>query len=241
MGRNWIAAAAIASILSGSLLVSSSAMAGGSLKDDYRPPVMNWTGFYIGGHAGLGVGQTSGNTDLGGLFSVQTDYDMNGALWGAHAGYNYQMGQTVLGIEGTWSGLDLKGSDTCVVLLNCARKADWLATLVGRVGFAFDRTMLYGLAGVAWSNVETNVRDNIVGLLRLEGDATHVGWVVGAGLEYALSPNISARIEYNHVDLGSKTHDLDVSIGGTPLGVTIPTKVDLTIDTIKLGVTMKIN
>lgn len=241
MGKSWVSAVLMSSILSGSLLVSSSAIAGGSLKDDHRPQVLNWTGFYFGGHAGLAVGQTSGETDLGGLFTINTDQAMNGALGGAHVGYNFQMGNTVLGIEGTWSALDLKGSETCVVVLNCGRKADWLATLVGRVGFTFDRTLLYGLAGVAWSNVETDVRDNIVGILRLDGDATHVGWVIGAGLEYALSPSITARIEYNHVDLGSETHDLDVSIGGTSLGVTLPTKVDLTMDTIKVGVSVKIN
>lgn len=241
MGKSWVSAILMSSILSGSLLVSSSAIAGGSLKDDYRPQVMNWTGFYLGGHAGLAVGQTSDRVDLGGLFTVSTDYDMSGALGGAHLGYNFQMGHTVLGIEGTWSALDLEGSETCVVVLDCARKADWLATLVGRVGFVFDRALLYGLAGVAWSNVETNVRDNIVGILRLDGDATHVGWVVGAGLEYALSPRITTRIEYNHVDLGSKTHDLDLSIGGTSLGATLPTKADLTMDTIKVGVTVKVN
>ena len=239
MQKSWIAAPAMASIFCASLLLSSGAIAGGSLKDEYRPQIMNWTGFYLGGHAGLATGQTSGEVGLGGP-SISTDYDMNGALWGAHAGYNYQMGHTVLGIEGTWAGLDVKGSETCVVILNCARKADWLATLVGRVGFVFDRSMIYGLAGVAWSNVETNVKDNFVGVFRLNGDATHVGWVVGAGLEYALAPNISARVEYNHVDLGSKTHDLDVSFGGTSLGA-LPSKVDVTIDTIKIGVSLKIN
>ncbi len=214
-------------------------MAGGSLKDDYSPPRYNWTGLYLGGHVGLATGQTSGEVAFGGS-GINTDYDMNGALWGAHVGYNYQMGQTVLGIEGSWSGLDVSGSETCVLFLNCSRKSDWLAMLVGRVGFAMDRAMIYGLAGVAWSNVETNVRDGFGIGVRLNGDATHVGWVVGAGLEYALSPRVMARIEYNHVDLGSKTHDLDASIGGMPLG-TLPSKVEATIDTIKIGVSMKIH
>lgn len=241
MKKAWRAAAAIASVLSVSVLGSSGVLAGGSLKDGPRPPAFTWTGFYIGGHAGLATGQTAGEVDLGGLFAINTDYDMSGALWGGHVGYNYQMGHTVLGIEGTWSALDLNGSETCVLVLKCARSADWLATLVGRVGYAMDRAMVYGLAGIAWGDVETNVTDNIVGLAQFSGGETHLGWVVGVGIEYAIAPTVLVRIEYNHADLGSETHDLDLSLGGTPVGVSVPSKVDLTVDTIKIGVSLKLN
>jgi outer membrane immunogenic protein len=240
MAKSWLAAVAAAAFLSiGGLGVSEATAGGGSLKDGYRSPAFSWTGFYIGGHAGLATGQTAGEVDLGGLLTINTDYDMSGGLWGGHIGYNHQAGHTVLGIEGTWSALDLNGSTTCVVVFNCTRSTNWLATLVGRIGIAMDRAMVYGLAGVAWGDVETSVRDNIVGIIRLDGGATHVGWVAGLGFEYAITPNILARIEYNHVDLGSKTHDLDLSLAGVPIGLTLPSKVDLTVDTIKVGVSWK--
>jgi len=241
MTKAWLATVAMASMLGVSTLGFSDVSAGGSLKDDHRPPAFSWTGFYIGGTAGLATGQTAGDSDLGGFIAISTDYDMSGALWGGHVGYNHQMGQTVLGVEGTWSALDLNGSETCVIILKCGRSVDWLATLVGRVGIAMDRAMVYGLVGVAWGDVETDVADNIVGLLRLSGGETHVGWVAGVGVEYAITPSILARVEYNHVDLGSKTHDLDVSVGGTPVGLSVPSKVDLTIDTFKIGVSWKVN
>lgn len=239
MSKSWLAAAATAAFLCFTVLTISDASAGGSLKDDYRPPAFSWNGFYIGGHAGLATGQTDGETDLGGLFTLNTDYDMNGALWGGHIGYNYQTGHTVLGIEGTWSALNLDGSTTCVVVLNCARSTDWLATIVGRIGIAMDRGLVYGLAGVAWGDVQTTATDNIVGLVRFNGGATHVGWVAGLGFEYAITPNILARIEYNHVDLGSEVHDLDLSVAGTATGLSVPSKVDLTVDAIKVGVSWK--
>lgn len=241
MAKSWLAAVATATMLGVCGLCTSSASAGGSLKDGYQEPAFSWTGFYVGSHGGLATGQTSGQTDIGGLFVINTDYDMNGGLWGGHIGYNKQMGQTVLGIEGSLSAVDLNGSTACVLILNCARSVDWLAMVVGRIGIAMDRSMVYGLAGVAWADVETNVTDNIVGLVRLNGGETHVGWVVGLGFEYAITPSILTRIEYNHIDLGSETHDLALSIGGVPAGVTLPSKVDLTIDTIKVGMSWKFN
>ena len=203
-----------------------------------------WTGLYIGGHGGLATGHTSGRTDLSPLpFTVEADYDMNGGMWGGHIGYNYQVGHTVVGMEGTWSNLDMHGNTSCTAIvfpLNCSRSTDWLATVVGRVGLAMDRAMVYGLGGVAWGKVETEAEGAILGLLNAEGSATHVGWVAGIGVEYAVTPNILARVEYNHIDLGSERTNLDVSFGAVPLA-TLPSKVDLSADTIKVGVSWKFN
>lgn len=220
---------------------TAASFAGGSIKDDPVPYGFKWTGFYIGGQAGLATGDTSGRTEIPGFgLTIANDYDMSGALFGGYLGYNHQMGNTVLGIEGTYSGADINGSTGCVLVLNCKRNVDAIATLTGRVGYALDRSMVYGLAGVAWADVETEAVDNIVGLLRLNGGETHTGWVAGIGIEHAISPKIIARVEYNHVNLGSETHDLGVAINGTPIpGLSIPTKVDLQIDTLKVGVAIK--
>jgi outer membrane immunogenic protein len=181
--------------------------------------------------------------DIVGLpISISTDYDMSGSLYGGYIGYNYQMGRTVLGIEGTWSASDINGNTGCVVIFNCKRHVESVATLAGRLGYAMDRTMIYGLAGFAWADVETAVVGNIFGLLQFTGGQTHTGWVVGMGIEHAVASNIVARIEYNHISLGGETHNLAASFSGIALpGVTIPTKVDLDIDTIKVGVGLKFN
>lgn len=233
----------VATVLTAVGLTALSAYAGGSLKDEPVPYGFKWTGIYVGGQAGLATGNTSGTTDLpipGFPLTISTDYDLNGAVYGGYLGYNYQIGHTVLGIEGTYSGADINGDTACVLVFNCKRHIDSIATLAGRVGYALDRTMVYGLAGVAWADVETEVVDNIVGLVKLNGSETHTGWVAGVGIEHAISNNVIARVEYNHLNFGSETHDLGISINGTPIpGITVPTKVDLQIDTVKIGVAVK--
>ena len=196
-----------------------------------------WTGFYVGAHGGVATGETSGSTDFG-LFSVDSDYDMSGGIYGGHIGYNHQRGQVVLGVEATWSALDMQGDTSCGFLATCRRSTDWLATVVGRLGYAMDRAMVYGLAGVAWGEVETN--SDAFGL-QFSGSETHVGWVAGVGLEYAITPKLLARVEYNHVDLGSERVDLDVSAGGGPPIGTVPSTIDLSADIIKVGVSWKLN
>lgn len=230
--------AAIGGMLAASALTLPASA--GSLKDDYAPPVYKWSGLYIGGHAGLATGDTTGDANVI-IFNVSTDYEVSGAIYGGYLGYNHQMGNLVVGIEGTLSGTSIKGDTTCLALLKCAREVDWMATLVGRLGYAMDRTMVYALAGVAWADVETKVTDNILGggLLSLNGSETHTGFVIGFGIEHALSHNILARIEYNHIDFGSETHNLGVNLLGIPIPVTVPTQVNLEVDTIKIGIAVK--
>ena len=199
-----------------------------SLKDT---PVsaFSWQGFYIGDHAGLATGSTTGDTGF-----TTTDFDINGSLYGLQAGYNFQHGSTVFGIEGSWSHSTVQGNTACVIFLDCKRDVNWVATVVGRVGMAMNRSLLYSMAGVAWADVNTNV--SFLGTTVLSASETHIGWVAGFGFEHAFTDRISTRIEYAHIDLGSETHNL-APVGGGP---TIPDKVDLKMDTIRLGVNIKL-
>lgn len=214
-----------------------------ALADGYRgglkdvPQVFSWTGFYVGGHAGLVTGETTGDVNLGLGFgaTVNTDYSLNGALYGGQIGYNWQTGSTVLGIEGSWSGANIHGSTACVVAFTCERDMNWVATVVGRVGFAMDRSLLYAMGGVAWADVDTNV--SVVGFPILNGSETHTGWVAGFGFEHAFTNRISTRIEYAHIDLGSQDTGLTAA-GGPPFVIT--DKVDVRMDTIRLGVNVKL-
>lgn len=211
----------------------------GSLKDDYHQPhpTFSWTGFYVGGHAGLVNGNTEGAVEDAGAFIAAltaTDYSLDGAAYGVHGGYNHQMGRVVVGIEGEFSWADVEGNSTCVVILNCERELDWSAAVVGRVGYAAGQTLFYAKGGVAWGDLQSNV--GIAGLTLAEGNETHVGWVVGMGIEHAVSHNFVVRIDYSHMDFGSETHDLAIA----PLpGLTIPSEVDATFDTIKIGASYK--
>lgn len=217
------------------------------------PPV--WTGVYVGLNAGLANGNTQGKIGSpdhgngpqsyeiqseqgGGIGGLNFDYEMNGALYGAQIGYLHQRGNLVLGVEASFSGSSIQGSDAgCLVFIagiDCRRDVNWLATVVGRAGWAYDRVLLYGLAGVAWADVDTSAK--ILNQPFLSGGDTHVGWTVGFGIEWALSNRVSARIEYTHIDLGSQTHNL--KFGETSFSV--PDRVELEIDTIRLGVNVKL-
>jgi outer membrane immunogenic protein len=128
----------------------------------------------------------------------------------------------------------LAGSTACVAVLTCKRDVNWLATLTGRAGYAMGRTLVYGMAGVAWADVETHV--SVVGIPLLSGSDTRTGWTAGFGFEHALSSHISTRIEYAHIDLGSANQGL--APAGGPVLVT--DSVNLKMDTIRLGVNIKL-
>jgi outer membrane immunogenic protein len=118
-----------------------------------------------------------------------------------------------------------------IIGVNCSRDVNWVATVVGRAGVAYDRILLYGLAGVAWADVETAASIINPAVISLTGGETHVGWTVGFGVEWALSNRVSARIEYAHIDLGNETHQLNGFV---------PVNVGLEMDTIRLGVNIKL-
>jgi outer membrane immunogenic protein len=216
-----------------------------SLKDETAaPPAAIWSGLYVGGHVGLATGNTTGSVPgIPPPFNAitNTDYDMNGAMWGGHVGYNFQFNRYVLGVEGTFDGTSLEGDTSCVIFLSCHREADWIGTIVARAGFlATPNTLIYGMGGIAWGKLNTDVK--IGGFNILSGDDVHTGWTAGVGIEQAFNDRISARIEYAHVDLGDETTGLHVAggLGGGFFGGSIPDRTDAEFDMIRLGVGYKL-
>ena len=118
--------------------------------------------------------------------------------------------------------------------MTCERDVDWLATVAARVGYAMDRSLFYAMAGVAWSEIATTV--SLSGCTCLEGSDTNQGWLVGFGMEYAITPRVVGRIEYVHVDLGSRTHTLEAPGGGFPE----PARVAGSLDALRLGASLKL-
>ncbi|BCJ90132.1 membrane protein [Terrihabitans soli] len=155
----------------------------------------DWTGFYVGAYGGYAFGES--NVDgLG-------ESDIEGALAGGTVGYNQQYGQFVLGIEadGGWSGAD-NDDDAATYDADIG----WLSTVRGRVGYSFDSFMIYGTGGAAIG--EVNIDDGVTD----ESD-TRLGWTAGAGVEAALTDNISVKGEYLYVDLG------DEELGGSDVDI----------------------
>jgi len=156
----------------------------------YMPPAFSWTGFYVGANAGYGWGNVNAN----GWANVG---DLDGFVGGGQVGYNYQMGQFVLGLEADLQGADLSSGNN-LGLLNV--KTDYFGTVRARVGVAFDRFMPYITGGWAYGNVKTSIPG-----IGFSSDRSHTGgYAVGGGLEYAVTNNIIAGVEYLYVDLGEK-------------------------------------
>jgi outer membrane immunogenic protein len=159
----------------------------------------NWTGFYLGANAGYGFGTS--NWDIGpGLETFNTS--PKGAMYGFTFGYNYQVGSVVWGIEGDYDWSVVNGSSTCFVgLAVCETRNRYLATIRGRLGYAFDRFLPYITGGAAYGDVEGNV--SVAGVTIGSQKVDRLGWTAGVGLEYAFLGNWTAKLEYLYVDLGT--------------------------------------
>lgn len=190
------------------------------------PAQYDWTGFYVGGHIGYGWSKNT-FSDPFVPFSI-SDTNANGIIGGGQAGFNYQVGQFVFGVEGDMSGSGIKGGPT-VLGATFNTNVDWTATATGRLGLAFDRWLVYAKGGAAWAHdrYSTNFYTFPASV---ELTNTRLGWTAGAGVEYAFAPQWSAKAEYNYMDFGSDT--VSFAAGRS-------TTVDQQIHAVKLGVNYK--
>jgi opacity protein-like surface antigen len=197
----------------------------------------DWTGFYLGAFGGAGFGQSKWgfpNFPAGLGAGTGTNSRIAGALAGANAGYNKQYGQWVLGVEGDIAATNAKGGAGCAtnglnalfpIGQNCNNDLKWMATGTAKVGYAWDRVMVYGKAGGAWTENKLDASCNfdpntfLVAFGNVNCVATggpnlfsqnlvatigQFGWTVGAGFELALTPSWSAKAEYNYMNFGSR-------------------------------------
>jgi outer membrane immunogenic protein len=189
------------------------------VKAPLAPPMFSWTGFYVGGTAGYGWGDTL-QLDPGGQSHTHA---WDGFVGGGTAGVNWQSGSWVLGIETDFSGSDIKASWStqpgwgCVTPNGCTNKVEWFGTTRGRVGYAFDRLLPYATIGVAYGRVHGQFG---AGCVAACNTSTETGLTYGGGVEWAFAPNWSAKIEYLRVDLGRTSFQSPG--GGDPLALGKP-------------------
>ena len=153
-------------------------------------PAYNWSGFYLGINGGGGWGHSNWDTS-------STRIDTSGGLVGGTAGYNWQIGSAVLGLEGDIDWANLKGTNTSTLCpLGCSTSDTWLSTVRGRAGYAFGGVLPYVTGGLAVGDIRA-ATPGFAG-----ASNTNAGWTAGAGIEFALPGNWSAKAEYLYVDLG---------------------------------------
>lgn len=180
----------------------------------YSPvPVATWVGGYVGVQGGLVQRDTSfvdGGFFTAGENTTRSDQRKTGGTVGGLLGYNWQQGGFVYGLEGDWNWIGAKTSQLATVDLTSSRSTsfdvNWLATLRGRTGLAFNSTLLYVTGGVAFGHVQNSVEaiSTITPgrIASFTQNQTKVGWTAGVGVEHMLSQHWTVRAEFRYVDLG---------------------------------------
>jgi opacity protein-like surface antigen len=196
----------------------------------YKAPVaqaVSWTGFHVGGFGGAILGSADWNFVGGGVSPHIAGYD-----WGGNLGYDYQTGRWVLGVEGDLEKTSTNGGTACAPLavnpatsvksspmfqMTCNAQANWLATATARVGYTWNRALVYVKGGGAWTDERFSATCNdLTGAFSCTNPAGtpstgftastgRGGWVIGYGAEFALTPDWSARAETNYISFGEST------------------------------------
>jgi opacity protein-like surface antigen len=234
---------ALAATLAGPVLAADMGM---PMKAPAYEPAFSWTGTYVGANVGGVWGTFNVNpattNNLTGLVSAPAGMDIknNSLIGGFQAGYDWQIGQWVIGFEQDYQFTGLKqtaafagavgpflAGDTMPV------KADYLAATRARLGMAWDRALFYAAGGL-----ETGEFDGSATYVARPGGSPamgfsdtsklHFGFNVGAGIDYAVTNNVFLGVEYRYVDLGKQTYNLGAFTPAAGGAQTVTNPVGLT-------------
>lgn len=181
-------------------------------------PIFTWTGLYVGVNAGYGWSESNRFNN----WAVGRGGDNGGFVGGAQAGYNYQMGSFVVGVETDIQYADFgkarsgEAFDPVSGLVYGVRgnSGDYFGTVRARVGFAFDRALVYATGGLAYGDVARSgsyyAYSPFTGAyFGSTGGNDSVGYAVGGGLEYAITDALTAKVEGLYVNLGNGKRFVD--------------------------------
>jgi outer membrane immunogenic protein len=195
------------------------------------PATPSWTGFYVGGNVGYGWSGATGNGitsifDPGGVGFVGYNavgglqfpsVSPSGAIGGVQAGYNLQIAHWVWGLvtDFQFSNMTANGSFNIPAIgifvpevHTSSARIDWLETVRGRVGYAWNNWQPYLSGGLAYGKVSGSMTEFVPSsgfFLSGTNNTTKVGWTIGGGVDYALSRYWTAGVDYLYFDVGSDT------------------------------------
>jgi outer membrane immunogenic protein len=224
--------------------------------------VYNWTGFYIGGNGGYAWGDSNVSTTVAsaGAYFVSTDVTQiasagqntlhpNGGTGGIQAGYNWQAGNIVYGVELDFDALGLSASRSITTeyisapgtsfTINQSVKTDWLFTARPRIGWASNNWLWYATGGVAVTDLKyDNTFTDTFAPAFEDGSIskTKAGWAVGGGVEYGLTQNWSVKAEYLYMDFGNvSSSGVVLNTGAVPPAV-LNHSADLKANIVRAGI-----
>ena len=222
----------------------------------YKAPVtvsdiVNWTGFYVGGNAGGTWADFSSRFDIAAsrataASTLPFNGDANTFIGGAQAGYNWQLGQWVIGVEGDADARSLRrrvtlGTGTLPAIFvpgdSFQDKAGWQASARLRVGYAWDRWLVYVTGGAAFTELKVSTDFIASGLFPasvVSRSRTLTGATVGGGVEYAISRNLSFGVEGRYTDYGGSNAALGTigvfntdPVGFNPVFAPVTSRVEM--------------
>ena len=215
-------------------------------KPYYKAPppvaVYDWTGVYIGGHVGYGWADPSIDPLNG---DTMTNHPVpNGVLGGGQIGIQWQSANWVYGLEADASYGDLDDTRTCTgipsgTVLSCRGAPKYFGTFDGRLGYAVDNWLWYAKGGLAWSHEDFTqlfTAGPVCTGTACTGSVDQWGWTVGGGLEYGITPNWSAKVEYDFLDF-DHSDSVTVSNGAT----TNTFSLTKTIQKVEIGLNYRFN
>lgn len=213
MSKQLIVGAVASVSLLGSVCAASAADLGpyrpAPAPETYVEParVFMWRGFYAGINGGYAWGSGDPVIVTQGVASGALDaIDPSGFFGGGQIGYNAQFGNVVLGVEADLQAGSIDESSAGAIAgigpAVASTELNWLSTVRGRIGFAADRMLIYATGGVAWADMDFGLATPAG---TFSGSDTLTGYALGAGVEWALSNNWTARAEYLYVDLENVT------------------------------------
>jgi outer membrane immunogenic protein len=182
-------------------------------------PLFTWTGFYVGVNAGYGWNTNSNNNGfynpaLGTFYSGGGGSD-GGFVGGGQVGYNYQVGQFVVGVETDIQYADINSNNNGFAYNGYAggsnNSGNWFGTVRARGGFAFDRALIYATGGFAYGDIgggSSLVYNPTASYYYSGGSSTNTGWTLGGGVEYAFTNNLTAKVEGLYINLDSNNHSV---------------------------------
>jgi outer membrane immunogenic protein len=164
----------------------------------YVAPPFSWTGYYDGANLGGGWASSTLSDSFSG---TSLGNSSSGFTGGGQLGFNYQFGNFVLGPEWTFDWTSLNRSSTAGALRGSA-DTNWMTTVAARFGVAANNWLYYGKAGGGWANNSANLT-NLTNGTQVSSSNTNGGWLLGAGVEYAFTPQWSAKIECDYLKLNT--------------------------------------
>jgi outer membrane immunogenic protein len=181
----------------------------------FVPPPFTWTGIYVGGNIGWGwtnvnftdTGPAPAAFGFGAVFPLGStqSINQNGFLGGAQIGVNWQFQQFVVGAEGDFDATAIKNSQGGFGF-NGSYANPWVSTFAARFGWAADRALFYGKAGGAY--MQEKYSAGASNGSTVSGAFNRWGWTLGAGVEYAVTENITLKAEYNYLNFGAQNQTL---------------------------------